>query len=137
MHRTVHLRLKNLVEQGRLIKTPVSGGPHDLVFQLFRSSLPFRDGSRRAYREPIPKIRWRRPSLQLVIGQGQDGCYYGDADIDLAPPVDVLGGIIHFFEILVPGKTDHRKLAKVVHKEYSKWQKSNPWAPKVEEEYLI
>lgn len=77
---------------------------------------------------------WRstdRPSLQITITELRTSTrrWVGDADIDLGNPVlDVLGFLTHVIEILVPGKTSHRKLEGTIAKRYDAWtarQKEN------------
>ena len=55
--------------------------------------------------------------MQAVIavppGGDANRRHYADLDIDLGNPLqDVEGALIHFGELLTPGKTDHLKLAE-------------------------
>lgn len=57
-----------------------------------------------------------QPSMQAVVAVPPGGdatrTHYADLDIDLGNPLqDVEGLVIHFGELLAPGKTDHLKLA--------------------------
>jgi len=58
-----------------------------------------------------------KPSMQAVVavppvGSDPSRTQYADLDIDLGNPLqDVEGVVIHFGELLAPGKTDHLKLA--------------------------
>jgi hypothetical protein len=61
------------------------------------------------------------PSMQAVVAVPPEGgstrTYYADLDIDLGNPLqDVEGVLIHFGELLAPGKTDHLKLAATLAK---------------------
>jgi hypothetical protein len=62
-----------------------------------------------------------KPSMQMVIAvpPGGDSTrnHYADLDIDLGNPLqDVEGLLIHFGELLSPGKTDHLKLSEKLYK---------------------
>ncbi|HEX7288969.1 MAG TPA: hypothetical protein VF532_22480 [Candidatus Angelobacter sp.] len=62
-----------------------------------------------------------KPSMQAVVAVPPGGdttrTYYSDLDIDLGNPLqDVEGVLIHFGELLDPGKTDHLKLAATLAK---------------------
>lgn len=56
-----------------------------------------------------------KPAMQLVIASPRNNAalpHFADLDIDLGNPLqDVQGIVIHFGELLAPGKTDHLKLA--------------------------
>lgn len=56
-----------------------------------------------------------RPSLQAVVAvpveAGDDDGVFADVDVDLGNPLqDLTGALIHFGEVVTPGKTDHFKL---------------------------
>jgi hypothetical protein len=62
-----------------------------------------------------------KPSMQAVIAAPPGGdparVHYADLDIDLGNPLqDIEGAVIHFGELLAPGKTDHLKLAQTLAK---------------------
>ena len=62
-----------------------------------------------------------QPSMQAVIAAPPGGdparVHYADLDIDLGNPLqDIEGAVIHFGELLAPGKTDHLKLAQSLAK---------------------
>lgn len=62
-----------------------------------------------------------KPAMQAVVAVPPGGdatrTYYADLDIDLGNPLqDVEGVLIHFGELLAPGKTDHLKLAATLAK---------------------
>jgi len=58
-----------------------------------------------------------RPSLQVCIVE-IPGTTYAEMDIDLSSPwMDVYGFLVHMVEVLVPGKTSHRKLRKAFLKD--------------------
>jgi hypothetical protein len=108
------LSLARHVFDGVMKEGPVSGGPHDMIFSI--SSLD-RDDWRKSYREN------KRPSLQVVIGKASNGCYYGDADIDLgSPSMDLVSFLVHMAEIIVPGPTNHWQLKKRIDKEFDEWR---------------
>ena len=89
-----------------------------MVSGVFLNVMPLKN--RKSYRES------KRPSLQVVVGQGTDLLLYGDADIDLSSPsMDVVGFFTHLFEVLTPGPTNHRQLQKRVDKEYREWEERN------------
>lgn len=94
-----------------------SGGPHKQIYSLHPKIALIQH----------PMYSWReqkRPSLQVTTVMDSRGVIYGDADIDLSSPfMDVVGFFTHLMEVIVPGKTDHKKLAKRVDKEYEKWLK--------------
>jgi hypothetical protein len=49
--------------------------------------------------------------------------WVGDADIDLGNPVmDVVGFLTHLVEVVIPGKTSHKKLEKTISRRYEEWQ---------------
>ena len=110
-------RLNMLVDDDEMRTSPLSGGPHDMIFKLSPcSSL----NNRTSYREN------KRPSLQVVVGRGADGYYYGDADIDLgSPSMDVVSFITHMAELLTPGPTNHAQLQKKIDKQFEKWEEQN------------
>lgn len=125
-HVGIKHRLSELLALDVMSEGHQSGGPHDMIFDLLRSTtLSRREGRpdlihRKSYREHA------RPSLQIVIGRGSDGDYYGDADIDLASPVsDVIGFITHMFEVLTPGATNHLNLKKGIDRDYESWKRES------------
>ena len=110
--------LEKLVRQDIMQASSISGGPHDMVFDIFPDVLPIIN--RKSYREA------KRPSLQVVVGQGNDGFLYGDADIDLASPsMSVVGFVLHMAELLTPDPTNHFQLEEKVVKEYEEWNAQN------------
>lgn len=61
------------------------------------------------------------PSLQITLLGHEVGSPVVDIDIDLGNPFrSIWDGIVHWFEVLIPGKTDHNKV-------YKKLRKSDEW----------
>ncbi len=110
-------RLNMLVDTDEMKLSPLSGGPHDMIFKLGPcSSLK----KRKSYREN------KRPSLQVVAGIGSDSFCYGDADIDLgSPSMDIVSFITHMAELVTPGPTNHRQLQKKIDKQFKAWEEMN------------
>lgn len=60
----------------------------------------------------------KRPSLQICLMDFEKWGRVGELDIDLSSPfLDVWGSIVHLMEILVPGKTDHRKVRRKLRRD--------------------
>lgn len=100
---------------GIFSKGPSSGGPHRLVRQIYPE-----------YPRWEEAVSWRlnkRPSLQVTLTRAHSVTWrtFGDADIDLSGPMDVWGALVHLLEVLVPGKTSHRKLEARISREYEAW----------------
>jgi hypothetical protein len=93
---------------------------HDLAKRFYSAQLgPLRNP--RSWRER------RRPPLQVVLHDGPVGSsgewLYGDADIDLSSwSMDVVGVVTHIVEILTPGPTNHRQLARRIDRDYREWR---------------
>lgn len=92
---------------------------HDRIYQVFRPEIQEQMRTLKLVR--VPRLRTAReadrPSLQVTWVQLGE-IIYGDMDIDLSSPLmDVVGFFTHLLEILVPGPTDHMKLAKRLRKE--------------------
>jgi hypothetical protein len=107
--------LTHLEARGLFAETLPSGGPHNLVYQLWSGKW----GKRRSFRAHD------RPSLQVTLTEFHDNRrrWVGDADLDLGNPVmDVVGFFTHLVELIVPGKTSHRKLEKQIAKRYESWK---------------
>lgn len=109
--------LNTLVDTDEMKESPLSGGPHDMIFKLSPcSSLK----KRKSYREN------KRPSLQVVAGIGADSFCYGDADIDLgSPSMDVVSFLTHMGELITPGPTNHSQLQKKIDKQFKAWEQQN------------
>ena len=113
--------LVNACARGLFVETPASGGPHNMVFTLYTGTW----GKMRSWRSTD------RPSLQMTVTELRTSTrrWVGDADIDLGNPLlDVLGFFTHLVELIVPGKTSHRKLEGAISKRYDSWlarQKEN------------
>lgn len=91
-----------------------SGGPHRMVYQVFREVEGW--GSQYSFRS------MERPSLQVTIAFS-GGFFYGDADLDLGNPLmDVVGFVTHGVELLIPGKTSHEKLERKVSRRFEEWK---------------
>lgn len=100
-------QLHHLSARGRLLKDRISKRHND-IYSVFL--LP-RHLELRSYREVS------RPSLQVVFTI-YDCILYGEADIDLANPLmDLWGMIVHLVELIIPGKTDHEKVARLMRKQ--------------------
>jgi hypothetical protein len=105
------LRVREAAHQ--FVKTPPSGGPHNMIYSLY--------SKKRQWNQRYSFRSLERPSLQVTLTES-GGYYYGDADLDLGnPAMDLLGAVVHFFEILTPGKTDHRKIEEKIAREYAEW----------------
>lgn len=66
-----------------------------------------------------------RPSMQAVVAvpkeRDPNRDFYAELDIDLGNPLqDVVGALIHFGEVITPGKTDHLKLHQKLNKGVTK-----------------
>ncbi len=113
-HPTILPALSHAVARGEFHSSPSSGGPHNMVYQLFEGNFG-------------PQRTWRsveRPSLQVTITEIREDMrrWVGDADIDLANPLmDVLGFFTHLVEVIMPGKTSHKGLEKTIARKYDQW----------------
>jgi len=98
-------------------ESPSSGGPHDMVYQVYNGLDPKKWGKRTSFRQ------LKRPSLQITLTE-HGHSYRGDADVDLGNPMmDLVGFFTHLFEVIVPGKTDHQKLERKITARYVAWLK--------------
>jgi hypothetical protein len=102
------------VMDGRFREVRPSGGPHNMVYSLFAGTW----GKMRSWRS------LSKPSLQVTLTEVRvsQRRWVGDADIDLGNPVmDVVGFMTHAAEVILPGKTSHRKLEKTVTRIHENW----------------
>lgn len=106
-----------------------SGGPHDMIFDLLRTSTLARRNGIVELKERLSYRENARPSLQVVLGKGSDGYWYGDADLDLSSPtMDLIGFFTHLAEVIMPGATNHANLQKKIAKQYERWSQFLPRA---------
>lgn len=123
-----HMRstLDALVDQDLMSVGFQSGGPHDMIFDLLRTSTLARRNGIVELKERLSYRENARPSLQVVLGKGSDGCWYGDADLDLSSPtMDLIGFFTHLAEVIMPGATNHANLQKKIAKQYKRWSQLN------------
>jgi hypothetical protein len=112
---TMSAVLTHGVSEGRFREVRPRGGPHNMIYSLFAGTW----GRMRSWRS------LSRPSLQVTLTEVRmsQRRWVGDADIDLGNPVmDVVGFMTHIAEVIVPGKTSHRKLEKIVTRIHHEWE---------------
>lgn len=111
----IMIELAQRASAGTWSSGPSSGGPHRMVYSVFPGPKPGDWSDAISYRS------FERPSLQLTL-QRRRNWVYGDADLDLGNPVmDLVGFFVHLVEVIVPGKTNHRKLEAKIQREYEEW----------------
>jgi hypothetical protein len=111
---TMQAALTHSVARGEFAETRGNGGPHNMVYSLYSGNW----GKMRSWRSLT------KPSLQVTLSELRTAQrrWVGDADIDLGNPVmDVVGFFTHLIELVVPGKTSHRKLEGTVAKIHDDW----------------
>lgn len=112
-----HLRNVHIVQQDRLYATADTTLPLALALCSAMQTAAVSSAHQRIFEVfphgPAPLSSYRelaRPSLQVTYFALPD-IVYCDIDIDLGNPVrDLVGALVHFVEVLVPGKTDPLKV---------------------------